>query len=116
MFHEAAKTQRYGGLSDDEALALITFNPARQLGIDQKVGSIEVGKDGDLAIFSHHPLSIYTIPEMTIVEGVVRFDIEKDPNDMRIYIDPEETTPTYYGQEEVDGCMRDTDFIFSNRH
>lgn len=116
LFHEAAKTQRYGGLSDDEALALITLNPARQLGIEQKVGSIEVGKDADLAIFSHHPLSIYAVPQMTIVDGVVRFDIDHDANDMRIYIDPEEATPTYYGREEVDGCMRDTEFMFSNRH
>ena len=116
LFHEAAKTQRYGGLSNDEALSLITINPARQLGIDQRVGSIEVGKDADLAIFSAHPLSIYAIPQVTIVDGVVRFDINNDPADMRIYIDPEEVTPTYYGQEEVDGCMRDTDFMFSHRH
>lgn len=116
LFHEAAKTQRYGDLSDDEALSLITINPARQLGIDQKVGSIEVGKDADLAIFSHHPLSIYTVPQMTIVDGIVRFDIKNDPADMRIYIDPEEDTPTYYGQEEVDGCMRDTELLFSHRH
>lgn len=116
LFHEAAKTQRYGGLSDDEALSLITINPARQLGIDQKVGSIEIGKDADLAIFSAHPLSIYAIPQMTIVDGIIRFDLEHDPDDMRIYIDPEEVTPTYYGQEEVDGCMRDTEFMFSHRH
>ena len=116
LFHEAAKTQRYGGLSDDEALSLITINPARQLGIDQRVGSVEIGKDGDLAIFSAHPLSIYAVPQMTIVDGIIRFDINNDPSDMRIYIDPEEVTPPYYGQEEVDGCMRDTDFMFSHGH
>ena len=116
LFHEAAKTQRYGDLSDDEALSLITINPARQLGIDYKVGSIEVGKDADIAIFSHHPLSVYTIPQMTIVDGIVRFDIKNDPADMRIYVDPEEDTPTYYGQEEVEGCMRDTELMFSHRH
>ena len=117
LFHEAAKTQRYGGLSDDEALSLITINPARQLGIDTKVGSIEVGKDGDVAIFSHHPLSVYAVPQMTIVDGIVRFDINHDPADMRIYVDPEEATPTYYGQEEeeVDECMLGTEFIFANR-
>lgn len=75
LFHEAAKTQRYGDLSDDEALSLITINPARQLGIDAHVGSIEVGKDADLAIFDHHPLSVYAIPQMTIVDGIVRFDL-----------------------------------------
>lgn len=116
LFHEAAKTQRYGDLSDDEALALITINPARQLGIDTKVGSIEVGKDADLAIFSHHPLSIYTVPQLTTVDGIVRFDLKNDPADMRIYIDPEEATPSYYGQEDVDGCMRDTKFMHSHHH
>jgi imidazolonepropionase-like amidohydrolase len=116
LFHEAAKTQRYGGLSDDEALALITINPARQLGIDTKVGSIEVGKDADLAIFSAHPLSIYAVPQLTIVDGIVRFDLAHDPADMRLEIYPEESTPTYYGQEDVDGCMRDTEFMFSHRH
>lgn len=116
LYHEAAKTQRYGDLTDDEALSLITINPARQLGIDSNVGSIEVGKDADLAIFSAHPLSIYAIPQMTIVDGVVRFDLAHDPEDMRLYIDPEETTPTYYGQEEVEGCMRDTEFMFSTHH
>ena len=116
LYHETAKTQRYGGLTDDEALSLITINPARQLGIDHKVGSIEIGKDADIAIFEGHPLSIYTVPQMTIVDGVVRFDLQNDPPDMRIYIDPEEESPTFYGQEGVDGCMRDTEFMFSHRH
>ena len=116
LFHEAAKTQRYGGLSDDEALSLITINPARQLGIDAKVGSLEKGKDADIAIFAGHPLSVYAIPEITIVDGIVRFDRKKDAADMRLYVDPEEPTPSYIGQEEEDGCMRDTEFMFSHRH
>ncbi len=90
LYHEASKTLKYGGLSRDEALALITINPAKQLGIDNRVGSLEVGKDGDVAIFSEHPLSIYTVPSMTLVDGIVRFDREKDPDDMRLYVDPEE--------------------------
>ncbi|MDX1438403.1 MAG: amidohydrolase family protein [Rubricoccaceae bacterium] len=89
LYHEAAKTQRYGDLSDDEALALITINPAWQLGIDDRVGSIEEGKDADLAIFTAHPLSIYARPVMTIVDGVVRFDEERDGDDMRLDVDPE---------------------------
>src|SRR5690606_37639880 len=88
LYHEAAKTQRYGGLSDDEALALITINPALQLGIADRTGSIEVGKDADLVIFNAHPLSIYAIPRKTIVDGIVRFDIERDPDDMRLLVDP----------------------------
>ncbi len=89
LYHEAAKTQKYGGLTDVEALSLITINPARQLGIADRVGSIEVGKDADLAIFSDHPLSIYTIPLHTIVDGVVRFDSREDPDDMRLLVPPE---------------------------
>jgi len=116
LFHEAAKTQRYGGLSDDEALSLITINPAKQLGIDDKVGSLEVGKDGDVAIFNANPLSIYAIPQMTIVDGIIRFDLKNDPADMRLYVDPEEATPTYIGQEdEVDGCMEGTEFFNTQR-
>ena len=117
LFHEAAKTQRYGGLSDDEALSLITINPARQLGIDAHVGSLEVGKDGDVAIFNANPLSIYAVPQMTIVDGIVRFDLAHDPADMRLYVDPEEATPAYYGQEEEeDGCMRGTELLNTQRH
>jgi len=93
LYHQAAKTQRYGDLSDDEALALITINPARQLGIADRVGSIEEGKDADLAVFSEHPLSIYTQPLRTYVDGVVRFDHEDDPDDMRLRVDPEGTAP-----------------------
>lgn len=89
LFHEAAKTQRYGDLSDDEALSLITINPAKQLGIEDRVGSIEVGKEGDIAIFNEHPLSIYAIPQKTIVDGMVRFDYEKDSDDMRLHVNPE---------------------------
>ena len=89
LYHEASKTLKYGGLSREEALALITINPAKQLGIDSRVGSLEVGKDGDVAIFREHPLSIYTVPVMTLVDGIVRFDRENDPDDMRIYVDPE---------------------------
>jgi imidazolonepropionase-like amidohydrolase len=116
LFHEAAKTQRYGDLSDDEALSLITINPARQLGIDDKVGSIEVGKDADLAIFKNHPLSIYAIPQLTVVDGIVRFDLTNDPADMRIYIDAEESTPSFFGQEMIEGCLIDTDLMYSHQH
>lgn len=108
LYHEAAKTQKYGGLSDDEALSLITINSAKQLGVENRVGSLEVGKDGDVAIFKGHPLSIYGIPMITIVDGVVRFDREKDADDIRIYVDPKASieAPVF---EEVghkhDACM-----------
>jgi imidazolonepropionase-like amidohydrolase len=74
LFNDAAKTMKYGGLSENEALKLITINPAIQLGVDEIVGSLEVGKHGDVAIFNEHPLSIYTRCEMTIIEGDIYFD------------------------------------------
>ncbi|MDX2247369.1 MAG: amidohydrolase [Bacteroidia bacterium] len=114
LYHEAAKTQKYGGLTDDEALSLITINPAKQLGIEDRVGSLEKGKEGDVAIFKGHPLSIYAIPQMTIVDGIVRFDINKDPGDMRLYINPDEKVmPVLYSHSDVDNCMEDTfEFLF----
>ena len=75
---EAAKTIKYGGLSETEALSLITINPAKQLGIDQRVGSIEPGKDADLAIFDKHPLSNYAKVEKVFIDGELYFDREKD--------------------------------------
>lgn len=118
LYHEAAKTQRYGGLTDEEALSLITINPAKQLGIEDRVGSIEVGKEGDVAIFSAHPLSVYAIPQYTIVDGVVRFDIKNDKVDMRLDIDPEEKVSTFYENEkhsDHDGCMRDAMELFTDK-
>lgn len=108
LYHEAAKTQRYGGLSDQEALALVTLNPAWQLGIDDRVGSIEVGKDADLAVFSDHPLSIYTRVDLTFVDGVARFDRERDGDDMRLYVDPEAEIVMLDGGHSH-SCLRGTD-------
>ena len=75
---EAAKTIRYGGLTHDEALKLVTLNPAIQLGIDKRVGSIDVGKDADLAIYNHDPLSAYAVVQKTLIDGRVYFDRDKD--------------------------------------
>jgi imidazolonepropionase-like amidohydrolase len=75
---EAAKTIKYGGLSHDEAMKLFTINPAKQLGIENRVGSIEVGKDADLAIYNHDPLSVYAVVQKTIIDGKVYFDRQKD--------------------------------------
>jgi imidazolonepropionase-like amidohydrolase len=115
LYHEAAKSQKYGDLSDEEALALITINPAKQLGIDDRVGSLEEGKEGDVVVFSAHPLSVYAIPELTVVDGIVRFDRENDPADMRIYPDPgQEIEVTLSAHEHSDRCMQDTEFLFEN--
>ncbi len=115
LYHEAAKTQRYGQLADNDALALITINPAKQLGIADRVGSIEKGKDGDIAIFDKHPLSIYTIPQMTIVDGVVRFDIKEDQDDMRVDINPEKVETSMLLEEEDHRCMEGVyEYLFHN--
>ena len=80
---EAAKTMKWGGLSETEALSLVTINPARQLGIDHLVGSIEVGKDADLVIYDAHPLSNYAVVQHTIVDGKVYFDRALDKERQR---------------------------------
>lgn len=108
LYHEAAKTQRYGDLTDDEALALITINPAKQLGVEDRIGSIEVGKEGDIAIFEGHPLSVYAIPMMTFIDGVKYFDRENDATDQRLAPDPEQAIPAFMMEEHghhVDACM-----------
>jgi imidazolonepropionase-like amidohydrolase len=74
LFNEASKTMKYGGLNETEALSLVTINPAIQLGVDRIVGSLEVGKQADIAIFNEHPMSSYTRCDMTIIDGDVYFD------------------------------------------
>ena len=75
---EAAKTMKYGGLSETEALSLITINPAKQLMVDNRVGSIEPGKDADLVIYDKHPLSNFAKVQKVIIDGQLYFDREKD--------------------------------------
>jgi hypothetical protein len=75
---EAAKSMKFGGLTHDEALKLVTINPAIQLGIDKRVGSIEVGKDADLVIYNHDPLSSYAVVQKTLIDGRVLFDRDRD--------------------------------------
>jgi imidazolonepropionase-like amidohydrolase len=70
---EAGKSMRFGGLTADEALKLITINPAIQIGRDDRIGSIEEGKDGDIAVFTRHPLDTHSHCALTIVEGEVYF-------------------------------------------
>jgi adenine deaminase len=65
-------------MSEEEALKLVTINPAIMLRIDERVGSIEVGKDADLVIYTNHPLSVYSRVEQTLIDGHVYFDREHD--------------------------------------
>ena len=71
---EAAKAIKWGGLTDDEALSLVTINPARQLRIDSRVGSLEAGKDADVTVWSHHPLSSYAIVDRVYIDGTLYYD------------------------------------------
>ncbi|MFY0604461.1 MAG: amidohydrolase family protein [Flavobacteriaceae bacterium] len=75
---EAAKTIKYGGMTELDAWNMVTINPAKLLHIDDKVGSIKIGKDADVVLWSDHPMSIYAKAEKTIIEGKVFFDIETD--------------------------------------
>jgi len=71
---EAAKTMRYGGATEEEVLKMITLNPAWIIGVDDRVGSIDVGKDGDLVIWDGYPLSSYGVPNKVFIDGDVYFD------------------------------------------
>jgi imidazolonepropionase-like amidohydrolase len=71
---EAAKAMRYGSATEEEALKMITLNPAWIVGVDDRVGSIDVGKDADLVIWNGYPLSSYGVPEKVLIDGDVYFD------------------------------------------
>lgn len=75
---EAAKTVKYGGVTEEDALKMVTLNPAKLLHLDTKTGSIRPGKDADLVIWNGHPLSIYTKADYTFVDGICYFDKDKD--------------------------------------
>ncbi len=78
MNTEAAKAVKYGGVSEEEALKFVTINPAKQLQIDKRVGSLEAGKDADFVIWSGHPLSTYSRAEQTWIDGRRYFELEAD--------------------------------------
>ncbi|MBP0905828.1 amidohydrolase family protein [Mariniflexile gromovii] len=75
---EAAKSVKYGGINEEDAWKFVTLNPAKLLHLNHRVGSIKVGKDADVVLWTDHPLSIYTKAEKTIIEGVTYFDLKRD--------------------------------------
>jgi imidazolonepropionase-like amidohydrolase len=75
---EAAKIVKYGGVTEEEALKMVTLNPAKMLHVDDRVGSLKTGKDGDVVVWSDNPLSIYAKSLYTIVDGTIYFDRQKD--------------------------------------
>jgi len=72
---EAAKVIKYSDMSEEDALKLITINPAKILEIENRTGSLETGKDADIAIFDRHPLDSFSKCVMTLIEGKIYFDI-----------------------------------------
>jgi imidazolonepropionase-like amidohydrolase len=75
---EAAKAVKYGGVSEEEAWKFVTLNPAKLLHIDDRTGSIKKGKDADLVLWNANPLSVTARPEITMIDGIVFFDMERD--------------------------------------
>ena len=71
---EAAKAVKYGDISEEEAWKFVTLNPAKLLHIDDKVGSLKIGKDADIVVWSGHPMSLFTMTEQTYIEGALYFD------------------------------------------
>ena len=75
---EAAKSVRWGDMNDEQAIALVTMNPAKQLRIDQRVGSLDVGKDADVVLWNAHPLSTYATVDKTFIDGIAYYDRETE--------------------------------------
>lgn len=75
---EAAKSVKYGGVSEEDAWKFVTLNPAKLLHIDDKVGSVKTGKQADLVLWTDHPMSIYAKAQTTMIEGTIYFDLERD--------------------------------------
>jgi imidazolonepropionase-like amidohydrolase len=75
---EAAKSVKYGGMSEEDAFKMVTLNPAKALHVADRVGSIKEGKDADIVLWSDNPLSIYARAEKTIVDGIIYYDIDRD--------------------------------------
>jgi len=78
FYQEAGKMMKYGDLTEEEALRLVTLNAAIEIRLDHRIGSIDVGKDADIVLFNGHPFSVYSRPEMTMIEGEVFFDRKQD--------------------------------------
>ena len=100
LYQEAGVGVRYGNMPVNEALKMVTLNPAKQLGVDKMVGTLEVGKDGDIAVFSAHPFAPDAMVEYTIVDGKVLFD-RNEATTLR--------KTAAHGVREVTDDARDTD-------
>ena len=100
---EAAKAVKYGNVSEEEAWKMVTLNPAKLLHLDDKVGSIKIGKDADLVLWSDNPLSVYAKAEKTMIEGVVYFDKEMDEAQRKVIAKEKTELITQLLQEKNQG-------------
>ncbi len=78
LFQEAGKAVKYGNVSEEDALKFVTLNPAKMLHLDNNIGSLKVGKDADVVVWTGNPLSVYSRAQQTIIDGILYFDLEKD--------------------------------------
>jgi imidazolonepropionase-like amidohydrolase len=101
---EAGKTIKYGGLSEEEAFKMVTLNPAKLLHLDDRMGSIKVGKDGDVVLWTDNPLSIYARAQETIIDGTVYYSMDRDL-EIREYIKTERArlTQKMKGEKKAGG-------------
>ena len=116
---EAAKTIRYGGATEDEALKMITINAAWIIGVEDRTGSIDVGKDGDLVLWDGYPLSSYGLPEKVFIDGELFFDRTKPGYGLthNIGTPADESTPPTPAAvpTAVPACLCQMPPVYSNR-
>jgi len=114
---EAAKTIKYGGLTEEEALKLVTLNPAKMLHVDDRVGSLKTGKDGDVVVWTDNPLSIYAKSLYTIVDGIVYFDRAKDEEKQK-WIDTERNriVKKMIGEKKSGGAVKPAEPSYQVMH
>ena len=75
---EAAKTVEYGGMTEEDAWKMVTLNPAKLLHLDNRMGSVKIGKDADLVLWNANPLAIYARPEITMIDGAIYFSLKDE--------------------------------------
>ena len=103
---EAAKAVKYGGVSEEEAWKFVTLNPAKLLHLDDRVGSLKVGKNADIVVWSGHPMSIYTKAEKTMIDGAFYFDIDKHQNkNKEIKKEKEDLIKKMFNENKSGGSM-----------
>lgn len=104
---EAAKTMKWGGMSEEQALAMVTINPARQLRVEDRVGSLEAGKDADVVLWEGHPLSSTAKALTTIIDGRIVFDVERDRARQEAIAAAKERLRERLGESETDDAGDD---------